>query len=317
MIANLSRAYAPPGDALVLETNDAVLFSLADRLWRRSVAAPSANGRQPITIRVGVTLRESAAGKSEGESWTVTKRDAVVVIPDKLRTCVRFASSCVEAEVSRELLRADPSTVARLILEAPVAELLARRGWYVIHGAAVVNRGRGVVVRGRSGAGKSTLVAACWKRGLGILGDESILVGRADTDALSAAVREMAVLPDSAALVGFDTTASPAATRGSKYHVHLFDDSTPTHRIARRMATVLLGSRDRTPARLVPLDPETFTGAFLEAEIEQERWAGDPDFVAAAWSARRCYRLEGTADLEGAVSSIQQLLSGGADDGRP
>ena len=44
---------------------------------------------------------------------------------------------------------------------------------------------------GESGAGKSTLVAAAYRAGLDVLGDETVLVARDDPDDLLAAVRRL------------------------------------------------------------------------------------------------------------------------------
>jgi len=178
----------------------------------------------------------------------------------------------------------------------------------VTHAGAVVGPAGAVVIRGRSGAGKSTLVAAAYCAGFGVLGDESILVARDDLDEVAAAVRDLTVLPDVARLLGIEAVTEPTAVGGrGKRRVDLFSTSTPAARRARRVTTVLLGDRERRPARLVLLPASQFVELFRTGEISQERWAGDPDLLAQQWGERGGYRLDGAADLRGALRLLRQL----------
>jgi hypothetical protein len=308
----MQRAYAPPGDQLVLTTNDACILQLADRLWSRADSRSGAEvGHNPISVRVEV--ESTTLGRAPVEHWEVTDRDAVVRFGRGLWAHVDFAVHRVSARVSRALVMRDPRTVVRLAVEAPAAELMARRSGYVLHAGAVTRDGRAVVIRGASGAGKSTLVAAAWTRGFNVLGDESILANRADPNVVSATVRELSLLPEAMHLVNGSGHGSVFTPRSGKYHAHLLDDSHPDRRLARRAATVLLGDRNRRTARLVSLTRAEFLSAFRAGEIEQERWAGNPDLVASAWASHQCYRMDGAVDLEGAVKLIDDLLqSGGA-----
>jgi hypothetical protein len=165
------------------------------------------------------------------------------------------------------------------------------------------------VVRGPSGAGKSTLVAAAHRAGLGVLGDESLFVSRANPDALSASVRDLALRPDSAQLLGILGETEPAFTgREEKRRVDLFNGSAPRDRSAHRRATVLLGPRDPGPARLAPLSGDAFLEAFRAGGIPQERSPGDPELVARAWSPDG-WRLSGATDLDGAVRFLKSLVT--------
>ena len=191
-----------------------------------------------------------------------------------------------------------------------MAVLLARRGFQVLHAGAVVGTGGAAAVRGPSGAGKSTLVAAAHAAGLGVLGDESVLVSREDPDALAASVRDLTVREDSAHLLGLFRVTEPAFTgRESKRRIDLFARSAPSDREARRVATVLLGPRTPGPARLERLAPAAFLEAFRAGEIPQERAPGDPDGVARAWAARGAWLLTGGTDLAGAVAALKTILS--------
>ena len=129
----------------------------------------------------------------------------------------------------------------------------------MLHAGAVTGPGGAVVIRGSAGAGKSTLVAAAYRSGLGVLGDESVLAARSDPDDLLSAVRDITVLPDARSILGLDDAlTAPAGGSEDKRRLDLFASSTPAVRRARRVATVLLGSRNGGPARLEPLPPEAF-----------------------------------------------------------
>lgn len=210
----------------------------------------------------------------------------------------------VTGRVSEGVLAAAPALAARYLLEAPVTYLLAQRRYRVVHAAAAAFDGRAVVIRGAAGAGKSTLAGACLASGLDLLADESLLVSRADPDALLAAVRDLAFSPESARLTGLLNRAEPAFTGGEeKLRVDLFAGSTPVRRRARRIATVLLGRREG-PVNLTPIPPANVPAAFAEGAIPQEEGLSR---AVSAWAAST-YRLTGHQDLAGAVTCVSRLL---------
>ena len=201
------------------------------------------------------------------------------------------------------------SFLARTLLEAPAAVLLARRGWRALHAGAVAGPKGAVVVRGGSGAGKSTLVAAAHAAGLDVLGDESLLVSRADPDALASSVRELTLLEDSTALLGLETRTEPAFSGGEKKRrVDLFTSSRPGARVARRAATLLLGPRTPGPARIVSLSPPEFLEEFAKGEVPQEDVDGGAGATARAWAGAGA-RLDGASDLRGAVALLKALVT--------
>jgi hypothetical protein len=215
----------------------------------------------------------------------------------------------MEGAVSPALLASHPSLVVRQLLEAPAALLLARRTYGVVHGGAVVGPGGAVVIRGAPGAGKSTLVAAAYRAGLGVLGDETVLAARSDPDDLLAAVRDVTLLPDSTRLLALAGEVTPASGEPSpKDRLDLYPSVTPAARRARRVATVLLGPR-AGPLWLEPLPAETFLREFERGAITQEQWSGTPPHIATHWSRRGAYRLSGTADLAGAVRRLADMVS--------
>lgn len=299
-----SQTYAPPNDRIRIDTNDPRLFALADRLWVR--AERSSFGIE-FTLSV-VPDRNDGRGVEGGEDWTVASDHISLDVAGALTVRIELTSPRVTGQVTESLLATRPAEVARLLLETPGAVLLARRRYVVAHAGTVVGPAGAVVIRGRSGAGKSTLVAAAHRAGFEVLGDETVLVARDDCDELAATVRDLTVLPDTARLLGIEaTTEHVAVGERQKRRIDLFTTSTPAVRRARRVTTVLLGARDRTPAQLVPLAASQFVVEFLTAEIEQERWAADPAILAREWGERGGYRLDGASDLTGALRLLQQL----------
>ena len=301
--------FAPPGDAIRLESNDVRVFRLAEKLWERSRKMPPERRAMEIHVAVhpgpapGPVPERSLAWEQAGEVHLASVADALAVRID-------LGGSRADAEVTGGLLDAVPSFAARALLEAPTAILLCHRGFAALHAGAVVGPRGAVVLRGAAGAGKSTLVAAAWRAGLGVLADESLLVSRDDAGQLAASVRDLTVLADAERLLGLEGVTEEAFTGGeAKRRVDLFRGSTPDMRAARRVATLLLGARSPGPARLVPLGREEFLEAFREGEIPQESLGGDPGAVARAWAGRESWRLDGAIDLEGAVSILGRLAA--------
>ncbi len=301
--------FAPPGDAIRLESNDERVFRLAEKLWDRSLT--ESPERRAIDLRVTVRPGPAPGPVPERELvWEQGEMAYVASVSNVLVARIDLGRSRMDAEVTGGLLDAAPSFAARTLLEAPSAVLLCHRGFAALHAGAVVGPRGAVVVRGAAGAGKSTLVAAAWRAGFGVLADESLLVSRDDAGQLAASVRDLTVLPDAARLLGLEGVTEEAFTGGeAKRRVDLFRDSTPPRRVARRTATLLLGPRSPGPARLVPLGREEFLETFREGEIPQERLGGGGDAIAEAWAGRESWRLDGAIDLEGAVSILGRLAA--------
>jgi hypothetical protein len=307
-----STAFLPPRDRIVLETNDARVAGLAARLW----PAGEADGSAPA-IGIRVEVRAAGSGPPIGDLperrliWDHAPAEFRCAIPGLFSARIVLADATITATAGPELFSvSSPGAIARWLLEAPVAVLLARRGWRALHAGAASGPKGAVVVRGASGAGKSTLVAAARAAGLTILGDESLLVARGDSDALAASVRELTLRPDSAALLGILGETAPAFSGGEeKRRVELFDGAGPGARAARRVTTLLLGPRAPGPARLVPLTPAEFLAEFERGEIPQEHIDGGVFSVARAWADAGGARLDGASDLVGAVSLLKELVT--------
>lgn len=341
-----TRAYAPPGDAVRLTSDEPLVFELADRLWNPAPAHRGDSIRMEIlharhSPRMGREEEEedflegaweedagatgsprgvddSSCSLEENLRWVHEAHQFRCEVPGALAVTIDFASTSVAARLapSLSLLLSKNSSssllsfLARTLLEAPTAVLLGRRGWQVLHAGAVVGPRGAAVLRGPSGAGKSTLVAASRLAGLGVLGDESLFVSRTDPDVLAASVRDLALREDSARLLGILHATGPAFSgREAKRRVDLFNGSAPHDRTAGRAAVVLLGRRDPGPARLTPLSGAAFLEAFRAGEIPQERFPGEPDAVARAWATRGGWLLEGACDLRGAVELLKRLVT--------
>jgi hypothetical protein len=305
----LADLYAVPGDAIRLESNDQRVFRLAEKLWEHSPTMHP--GRRPMEIRVAVRPGPAAGPVPERDlAWEQGEKGYVASVSNMLVARIDVGSSRVDAEVTGGLLDEAPSFAARALLEATSAVLLCHRGFAALHAGAVVGLRGAVVLRGAAGAGKSTLVAAAWRAGLGVLADESLLVSRDDPGQLAASVRDLTVLADAERLLGLERVTEEAFTGGeAKRRVDLFRDSTPQMRVARRVATLLLGARSPGPARLVPLGRKEFLEAFREGEIPQEHLGGGPGAVAEAWAEKESWRLDGAIDLDGAVSILRGLAA--------
>lgn len=301
--------YAIPGDAIRLESNDDRVLGLAGKLWERSrTESPE---RRAIDLHVAVRAGAAPGPFPERDlAWEHGDDEFVASVAGLLVVRIDLTNGRVDAKVAGGLLDEASSFAARTLLEAPSAVLLARRGFTVLHAGAVGGPRGAIVLRGAAGAGKSTLVAAAWRAGMHVLADESLLVSREDFGQLAASVRDLTLLPDAERLLGLDGVAERAFAGGeAKRRIDLFRDSTPEKRVARRVATLLLGPRSPGPARLVPLGREEFRTAFRDGEIPQERDGGNPDVVAEAWAEEGSWRLDGAEDLAGAVSILRRLAA--------
>ena len=307
--AMATGSFGVPGDAIRLESNDDRVFRLARKLW--DPIPVETRERRAIWVRVAVRPGIPSVPHPERRlAWESAETEYAASVSGVLRVRVDVGAARVDAEVAGGLVDDDPSFAARALLEAPAAILLCHRGYAALHAGAVVGPRGAVVLRGAAGSGKSTLVAAAWRAGLGVLGDESLLVSREDADLLAASVRDLTLLPDAERLLGLEGETEEAFAGGEpKRRVDLFHGATPGQRVSRRAATILLGPRTPGPARLVSLGREEFREAFRDGEIPQETMGGDSTAVVEAWAGRESWRLDGAEDLAGALSILRGLAA--------
>ena len=322
-MADATRFFTPPGDLVALTSSEPLLFELAERLWKPAPAGAAGNA---IAIEI---VRGAPRGNAdptfsfeERLRWVHEPAEFRCEVPGVFDVRIDLKSARIRAALapalSLSLSKKSPSSLssslrsflARTLLEAPAAVLLARRGWRALHAGAVKGPKGAVVVRGGSGAGKSTLVAAAHAAGLDVLGDESLLVSRADPDDLASSVRDLTLREDSAALLGLLPSTESAFSGGEeKRRVDLFAFSRPEARAAHRTSTLLLGPRVPGPARLVPLSPSEFLEEFAKGEIPQERVDGGASAIARAWADAGGMRLDGASDLQGAVALLKAVVT--------
>jgi hypothetical protein len=295
------------GDRLFLETGDARVAALAKRLWPEAPPGDSRPHRYGVFVRVV----EGGRGEIPREplAWTVTE-DRLRLDAPGLTLEALPREGAARGSVSSSLLDAAPDLFVRTLLESPVTamKMVSRQ---LLHAGALAGPKGVVVIRGGPGAGKSTLVGAGWKAGLGVLGDESLLVRRDDPDRLEATLRDLTLTEDAARLLGLEGRTLPTVSGGeAKRRVPLLDGAAPEDRVGRRVATLLLGPRAPGPARLVPLSGEAFVAAFSAGGIPQEaRYGGTPEATARAWAGRATFRLDGAVDLEGALRLVTTLTN--------
>lgn len=298
----------PPGDHFRLEEAPDEVVEMASSIWS-SCGAPT---NAPASFRV--TTHQFGCGPGdESERWEVKLPRFQLDLGEHLHIEMDAQEAWMEARISLELLASDPAAVSRLLLETPAAILLAHRGWIALHGAAICGPRGAVVVRGANGAGKSTLTAAAAAAGMPVFGDESVLVERGAGSRVTVAVHEVLIRPDVARLLQADQSLGWTSGGGEqKLRVPPGPALGPDQRVAPHLATVLLGDREmRGGARLRELDETAFRAAFPAGEIAQERWSGSPEAIAASWSKRPTYCLDGYVDLSGALHLIETLVREG------
>lgn len=148
--------------------------------------------RRPADLELPVVIRRGARTVPAGEPlWRGGRNWAAWADGPELVICAGFhgrerARWC--GRVARDLSRAEldvdfDGDVCEAPLRYPLDQILAwgllsRIGGALLHSAAAVKDGRGLVLAGRSGAGKSTLAELCRAAGWRILNDDRALVYR-------------------------------------------------------------------------------------------------------------------------------------------
>jgi hypothetical protein len=300
-----SRFTPAPGVDLRVRT-EAAFLDLARAFWReRAVTAETV-----LDLEVHVVAGSELPGDIEERLvWTVTPDVLVLRADGAVEVETGVKSRSVRGHVSESLLALRPQLAARLVLETPVAILMSRSGHAALHAGAVCRGKSAVVIRGASGAGKSTLVAALWKEGLRVLGDESVLVCRNRPRELVSSVRELTVLPDACDLLNLRDDSEPTWSGGeAKRRIDLAAGAKPEDRFGFHAATILLGARDPGPARLVALSRAELIESFAEGAVKEETAGTDLGTILDDWVDRPAFRLEGATDLSGAVRLVYNVL---------
>jgi len=156
------------GVGLRVETNDPAMLALAETAFGR-FGRPE-NGQIDIKIEIvaqvssGLPLDAPSAllHRERGTLYGAADERGSVVVAD-------LEAGRAAAFVAGET---PPEVVRTVLLESPVWRMAAWRGLVALHAAAVVVRGRTLVLRGSGGSGKSTLVYAAARAGHAVLAEE-------------------------------------------------------------------------------------------------------------------------------------------------
>ena len=119
-------------------------------------------------------------------------------------------------------------TIQHLLVDQIWPRIIAHCGQLVLHAAGVSTPHGVVLFLGQSGRGKSTLAASLHQRGLGLLGDDAMVISAGDDEARCKAVyRSLRLFPDSiATLFNQPIRQSKVADYTDKRNIHL---SVPEH----------------------------------------------------------------------------------------
>jgi hypothetical protein len=189
---------------------------------------------------------------------------------------------------------------------------LADTSLALVHGGVVAAGRRGVLLAGPGGSGKSTTVAACFQAGLGVCGDDLVMVEDSEAGWCAHAVYDAVKLsPDEAIPVPPVLASAPSRPCGTKRLVR-YSDARSEGLVAKSplvalVQCVITGSSVSVlvplpaPAMLRALAPAT---AFLlrGREIETLRKVG------ALVRALPCFRLELGNDPSKAASLLDSSL---------
>lgn len=204
------------------------------------------------------------------------------------------------------------------LFTVPLAEILKRRGLFMLHAAGVARDGRALLLPGTSGAGKSTLAVALVRAGLDLLGDDTVFLARAEGALrLLAFPDEIDLTPQSVELlVGLLPEVAPLLeSRPGWQKSQLAAERLAGCRIAwETRPAVLVFPRvaaGRTESRLTEIDPFS---ALLELApnvllTEPASSQAHLDALGELAQASRCYRLETGRDLAAAADRLASLLT--------
>jgi hypothetical protein len=217
--------------------------------------------------------------------------------------------------------RLDAWYLSHPLFTVPLAEVLKRRGLFMLHAAGAAKGGRALLLPGTSGAGKSTLAVALARAGLDLIGDDTLFLARGHD--LEGGLRLLA-FPDEIDL----TPQSTELLAGLLPEVAPLLRSRPGWQKSQLAAERLAGceiawetrpavlvfprvAADRAESRLTEIDPFE---ALLELApnvllTEPASSQAHLDALGELAQASRCYRLETGRDLAAAAALLARLLA--------
>ena len=182
-----TRAYSFHGLHLSLSGEQSVLSALHARLGR--FPAQTASGAADLSFEfhnVGdasrhVVTRPTGAGRSvlepgRGEAvYFDESQELYLDIPGHGRALCDAQTSRVQVSYPGAAEKG-LWFLSHPLFTIPLAELLKRRGLYMVHAAGLAVAGRGLLVAGQSGAGKTTLALALLRAGFDFLADDTVFL---------------------------------------------------------------------------------------------------------------------------------------------
>ncbi|MEQ8716460.1 MAG: hypothetical protein RIE08_02510 [Acidimicrobiales bacterium] len=285
---------------------------------------------------VAETGASRPAGPMPGSSWTAGSRSArshgsetVPTVLADYRTDTDTVFAFDVAGSQGFVCTGDAAAMPRYERSAPLLPvlhwLLARHGVQVVHGGAVVHKGRAALVVGPGGAGKSTTCLSAIGSELGCLADDYCALEPVDggwvVHGISAIAKVepqgLRLLPALGGLVDPVDLAGRTEAHDEKLLVHLRRGARPLPRRAQLAAVVvpdLAGAARRSVPSLERIPPAVAFRALAPSTLSQlpGAGAGAAKVIARALADTPAFRLEPTSDPTRLPEVIAALLDGSA-----
>lgn len=299
--------FLPMGLACDVQSDSAAILAAA----RRSLGgfgAPRPGVGAALTLRLR-QLDGGVAGVPVAPSLRRSGRQVEVAAPCGSRLVIDQGAGQARGAISRAVL-ADAPFFRWHYLELALSFLLEARGFLGVHGAAVAERGRGLLLRAPSGQGKSTLAYAAARRRFQAVAEDVVWI---DTRHRRwwGTPWSFHLLPDARRL--FPELAGCAAVRQVNGEEKLPVDLEAvrpgsTAPSAEPGAVVLLERRAGAPSRLVAAASEAARAAWRRGAARREAEA--PGYAACvdALLSLPTFHLELGDDLDAALDLLATLL---------
>ncbi|HWR12086.1 MAG TPA: hypothetical protein VN445_09695 [Rectinemataceae bacterium] len=209
---------------------------------------------------------------------------------------------------------AQAEDIAVFLLDTVFAALLQQRGFFALHGSAVVVEGKAVILLGASSVGKTTIALALHDRGCPLLADEVCAIGMRDGNAVVfPGVPQLNIWEDTLLAAGKDVSGYRPIRQGLGKYVFRVEDRFCEEAVGLTNIVLLKGhNREafevetiRGGAKFESLLKNAF---FAETAADRSRLFG----LCAAASASRVVQVtfnNRTHDLDSAADFILKELA--------